>query len=156
MKIVSINSVTPVAFTGGNSYRALVAADGLGFSVNKTVIPKGGAHKWHYKNHLEACYCIQGIGELTNLETGEKVVIVPDTVYALDKNDPHTFKALEDTVLISVFNPPLTGYETHDKDGNYSISEDQLSKYHRAKELLEEINQCDESAAIKLIESILK
>lgn len=120
MKIKRANQIDPVEFTGGLSTRMLTASDNMGFSVCKTVIPKGGPHHWHYKNHLEACYCIKGEGIITDLSTGNKHLILPDVMYVLDKNDDHTFEAIKDTVLISVFNPPLTGTETHDKYGNYA------------------------------------
>lgn len=121
MKIKRINQIDPVAFTGGVSFRAIIEKDNMGFGVCKTVIPKGGPYNWCYKNHLEACYCIKGKGELIDLSTGIKTLIVPDVVYILDSHDNHTFEAIEDTVLISIFNPPLIGHETHDKNGNYSI-----------------------------------
>lgn len=107
---------------GFRSLRALLASDGMGFSMHKTLIPshKGPQH-WHYKNHLEACYCVSGVGRITNLSTGETFYIIPDTVYVLDKHDDHTFEALEDVVLISVFNPPVTGKEVHGADGSYSL-----------------------------------
>lgn len=119
MKIKRIKEIDRVSFTGGISFRALVESDNMGFTVTKTVIPKGGPHHWHYPDHLEACYCIKGRGELVDLSTGMKHLITPDVVYVLDKHDDHTFEALEDTVLISVFNPPLTGKETHDENGQY-------------------------------------
>ena len=101
------------------SYRFLLESDGMGYTVTKTVIPKGGPYHWHYKKHLESCYCVSGVGELTNLTTGGIFSIVPDTLYALDKHDDHTFEALRDTVLICVFNPPLTGKEVHKEDHSY-------------------------------------
>lgn len=104
---------------GFSSYRVLLARDGMGFSLHKTVIPKGDVQHWHYKNHLEACYCIAGVGVLTDLATGEKHVITPDTTYVLDDHDDHTFQALEDVVLISIFNPPVKGTEVHAEDGSY-------------------------------------
>ncbi len=123
MRIVRINQLEgtdrEVKFTGGVSFRALLESDKMGFALMKTVIPKGGPHHWHYINHLEACYCIKGKGELTDLATGIKILIVPDVVYVLDNHDDHTFEALEDTVLISIFNPPLTGKEKHDANGHY-------------------------------------
>lgn len=104
---------------GFTSLRALLASDGMGFSLHKTIIPKGSPQHWHYKYHLEACYCIAGKGRLTDLSNGNVYMIVPDTVYVLDHFDDHTFEAIEDTVLISVFNPPVTGSEVHEEDGSY-------------------------------------
>jgi L-ectoine synthase len=155
MKVVRINQLDPVQFTGGISFRALTKKDGFGFAMMKTVIPKGGPYKWHYKNHLEACYCIKGKAELTNLVTGIKILIVPDVIYAVE-HEPHTFEALEDTVLISVFNPPLKGDESHDENGVYPVSEDGLSKYHKAKEIVEICNgeKTDYDAVEKIVELI--
>jgi L-ectoine synthase len=128
MKIIGIHSLSgterDVAFpTGMRSVRALLARDGMGFSMHKTIIPKGIKHHWHYKHHLEACYCICGWGILTNLATGQQHMIREDMVYVLDKHDDHTFETLEDTVLISVFNPPCTGTEVHTEDGSYAQAE---------------------------------
>lgn len=110
---------------GFRSLRLLLEKDGMGFSLHKTLIPKGVPQHWHYKNHLEACFCIQGRGILNNLDTGEEYEIVPDTIYILDKHDNHTFKAIEDVILISVFNPPVTGKEVHNSDGSYSLIKNQ-------------------------------
>jgi L-ectoine synthase len=101
------------------SNRFLLEKDGMGFSMTKTVIPVSGRQHWHYKNHLEACYCIKGKGILINLESGKDYDIIPDTMYALNNNDDHIFEAIEETVLICVFNPPLKGKEVHQKDGSY-------------------------------------
>lgn len=101
------------------SYRALLEEDGMGYSVTKTVIPKGDPQFWHYKNHKETCCCIQGHGTLINLASGKEYEVGPDSVYILDKNDPHTFQAHETVVLICVFNPPLKGGELHQEDGSY-------------------------------------
>jgi L-ectoine synthase len=123
MKVIKVNDLakTPmdVKFTGGNSLRAVVESDEMGFAMMKTIIPKGGPYLWHYDKFVEACYCVSGRGVLTDYWSGESFDIVPDTIYLQDKNEEHTFEALEDTVLISVFNPPLKGYETHDENGNY-------------------------------------
>lgn len=103
------------------SMRILLEKDRMGFSLHKTIIPKGDKEHWHYKHHLEACYCVYGYGILTDLETGDKHEIRPDTTYVLDNHDNHTFQALEDTVLISVFNPPVVGNEIHREDGSYEL-----------------------------------
>jgi len=104
------------------SHRFLLACDGMGFSLHKTVIPKGPAQRWYYKHHKEACYCVAGRGVLTNSVTKQVFLIEPDVCYVLDNHDEHTFKALEDTVLISVFNPPVCGNEVHLPDGSYRPS----------------------------------
>jgi len=120
MLIKRINEIDPVKFTGGLSFRMLLESDNMGFSIMKTVIPKGGPHHWHYPEHLEACYCIKGIGEIVDKATGLKHLITPDVCYVLNNHDDHTFEAFEDVVLLSVFNPPLQGNEKHDKNGHYS------------------------------------
>ena len=99
----------------------MLDSDGMGYSVTKTIIKAGVAATWHYKNHLETCYCISGKAIIVNNETGEYYGIAPDSCYILDKNDKHTFMAIEDTVLLCVFNPPLTGDEVHMADGSYRV-----------------------------------
>jgi len=128
MKIVSMKDVAGTDREvhcpkgGFTSFRYLLAKDGMGFSLHKTVIPAGEAQHWHYQNHLEACYCIQGEGVITNLATGKRHLISPDVCYVLDNHDDHTFQAYEETVLISVFNPPVTGKEVHNANGSYEVS----------------------------------
>jgi len=128
MKVISIDSLRGTdrevhcPHGGFVSFRALIASDGMGFSMHKTVIPAGETQRWHYKHHREACYCIEGKAMLRNTKTSEPFFIKPGTVYSLDKNDCHEFTAFEDTVLISVFNPPVVGDEVHDPDGSYPVS----------------------------------
>jgi len=121
MKVVTALSSQHVRSPNGAfiSYRLLTEKDGMGFTVCKTVIPKGGPWNWHYKNHQEACYCIQGHGVLTCLETGAQFHVGPDAMYVLDSYENHTFEAFTDVILISVFNPPLRGDECHREDGSY-------------------------------------
>lgn len=127
MKIIRINQLADtereVKGKGFVSTRALLAKDNMGFSLHKTVIPKGGPYHWHYTMHLEACYCIKGRGRIHDLKNDITHLITPDVIYVLDNHDDHTFEALEDTVLISVFNPPVTGREVHNEDGSYSLIE---------------------------------
>lgn len=106
------------------SNRILLEGDGAGYGMTKTVIPKGEKQYWHYKNHIESCYCVSGSATLENADTGETYDIGPDTTYILDKNDPHWFQALEETTLICVFNPPLKGGEVHGEDGSYTADWD--------------------------------
>ena len=105
------------------SHRILLDSDNMGYGMTKTVIPAGDQQFWHYKNHLESCYCVSGKGRLQNARTSELFDIEPDVTYVLDKNDPHYFRAFEDVTLICVFNPPLTGAEVHQEDGSYVSNE---------------------------------
>jgi len=105
---------------GFRSHRILLESDGAGYSMTKTVLPAAGKQFWHYKHHIESCYCVSGKALLTNATTGEYWAIAPDTTYVLDNHEPHYFEAIEETVLICVFNPPLTGRELHGDDGSYA------------------------------------
>ena len=108
---------------GFTSFRLLLAKDGMGFSLHKTVIPKNPVPQhWHYKYHLEACFCVSGRGQLTRLSDRKTWDVGPGVLYALNDHDDHTFLAVEDTILISVFNPPVTGIEVHQADGSYTES----------------------------------
>ena len=125
MKVIRTSELPPervVACPHGSfiSHRILLKQDNIGYTMTKTVIPIGERQFWHYKNHLESCYCVSGKAHLTNTRTGEVHLIEPDVTYALDNHDPHYFQALEETVLICVFNPPLTGVEVHQEDGSYA------------------------------------
>lgn len=127
MKIISLDQIKKTErevscpHEGFTSYRFLLKKDNMGFGLHKTFIPKGEPQHWHYKNHLEACYCLSGLGIIENVSTGETFEIKKDVLYVLDKNDEHMFQSIEDVELICVFNPPLTGNEVHNKDGVYEI-----------------------------------
>ena len=123
MKVIKISELPverKVNFHAGVSNRILLDSDNMGYTLTKTVIQAGERKFQHYKHHLESCYCVSGHAELINASTMEKFIIEPDTTYVLDQNDPHYFEAFEETVLICVFNPPLTGQEIHQEDGSYS------------------------------------
>ena len=104
------------------SRRFLLAKDQMGFSLNDTIIKAGTeTHIW-YKHHLEAVYCIEGNGEVETIKDGKVYKIEPGTMYALDENDEHYLRGgTEDMRVICVFNPPLTGQETHDENGVYPL-----------------------------------
>lgn len=109
---------------GWTSTRLLLKKDGMGFSVHETVVPTGSELHLHYKNHLEAVYCVAGNGWIKDLETGETHTITPGVIYALDQHDKHILKAEEELRFVCVFNPPVTGAEVHDADGAYPIVDD--------------------------------
>jgi L-ectoine synthase len=108
-----------VDWGNGTSARLLVAGDGMGFALCHTVVRAGTETRLRYDNHLEACYCIAGTGRVA-LPGGEYWKIAPGTLYALDAHDDHILRADPDAdlVLVSVFNPPLTGAETHNLSGD--------------------------------------
>ncbi len=126
MKIVDvkniINSEREVSGPGWVSRRMLLQKDNMGFSMHETIIPAGSVLHLHYKNHLEAVYCVAGNGNIEDLKTNETHEIHNGILYALDNNDKHILRGgTEDMRLICVFNPPITGDEKHDKDGSYEL-----------------------------------
>jgi L-ectoine synthase len=105
------------------SRRLLLQSDGMGFSMHDTILHPGTTTPMWYRNHVEAVYCIEGEGEITDLDTGTTHQISEGTLYALDKNDKHILRATTQLRVICVFNPPLLGKETHDAEGAYPILE---------------------------------
>jgi L-ectoine synthase len=103
---------------GWRAKRLLVRDDGLGFSLSETTV-EGGAemHIW-YKHHNEACFVIEGEAEITERDTGVAHRIRPGSVYS-PEHDRHTIRVIAPLRLVCVFNPALTGRETHDADGSY-------------------------------------
>lgn len=110
-----------VADTNWTSHRLLLESDGMGFSLHDTILHAGTATKMWYRNHVEAVYCVEGEGEIVDLETDTVHPIEPGTMYALDANDRHVLKAHTRLRMICVFNPALHGPETHDEDGAYPL-----------------------------------
>lgn len=129
MKIVKLEDLIgterDVKGEGWISRRFLLRKDGMGFSFHETRIPPGAEiHMW-YKNHLEAVYCVGGNGSIEDLATGEVHEIYDGVLYALDKHDRHILRGgTEEMRLVCAFNPPVTGRETHNKDGAYELVED--------------------------------
>jgi L-ectoine synthase len=104
---------------GWRSRRLLLRRDELGFSLHDTTVAAGAELNLQYKHHLEACYCLEGEAELVDLASGDRHAISAGTIYALDAHDRHTLTVQRDLHLVCVFNPALTGAETHDPDGSF-------------------------------------
>jgi L-ectoine synthase len=101
----------------------IVKSDGIGYSVHETRVHEGAELHLHYKHHYEANYCVAGEAEVTDVATGAVHTIRPGTLYALDKSDKHILRATKGELhLVCVFNPPLSGQETHDADGSYELA----------------------------------
>ncbi|MCW1955190.1 ectoine synthase [uncultured Lentibacter sp.] len=103
-----------VDWGNGTSHRLLTEQDRMGFTICHTVVRAGSESRLHYRNHLEACYCISGSGAIRGLD-GTSLKVEVGTVYVLDQHDDHILcaDAGADMVLVSVFNPPLKGTERH-------------------------------------------
>jgi L-ectoine synthase len=112
------SSVAGVDWGNGLSYRLLVEKDNMGFAVAHTIVKAGSKSPLQYRNHLEACYCISGRGQVVTSD-GTTHSIEPGVIYALDQHDEHFLIASpeSDMELISVFNPPIKGHERHNFDG---------------------------------------
>jgi len=104
---------------GWRSRRLLVRDDAMGFSLSETTVAAGAELHLQYRHHLEACYCLEGEAEIEDLATGIRQAIRPGVLYALDQHDAHVLRVARDLHLVCVFNPPLTGGETHDPQGGY-------------------------------------
>jgi L-ectoine synthase len=116
-----IGTARDVDWGNGRSRRFLIEKDGMDYSLTDTITKAGTTSLLEYKNHLEACYCIEGSGEVHDTKTGEVHSISPGTMYALDKNDKHYLVAKnEDLRLVCVFSPALKGNESHMLDGSAS------------------------------------
>lgn len=121
MIVRDIESVKTVEWGNGLSRRFLLAEDGLGYSLTDTLVLAGTKSRLEYVNHLEACYCIAGSGEVVELD-GTSHEIVPGRMYALDQHDAHYLVAgpHEDLRLVCVFSPALRGDEVHSLDAHTS------------------------------------
>ena len=124
MIIRSIDTVKTVDWGNGLSRRFLLEADQVGYSITDTTVRAGTKSRLEYRNHLEACYCIGGSGEVVEKD-GTRHKITPGTIYALNEHDAHYLVASddEDLHLVSIWNPPITGDEKH------TLSEDGFSQY---------------------------
>lgn len=109
-----IGTSRDIEWGNGNSRRFLIEKDNMNYSLTDTITKAGTKSLLEYKNHLEACYCIEGNGEIHDTKTGEIHSISPGTMYALDEHDEHyLITKNEDLRLVCVFSPALKGNETH-------------------------------------------
>ncbi len=99
--------------------RPLTREDGLGFSLSDTTLSAGAEVPLWYKNHWEANYIVSGRGAVKEIATGKSWPLAAGTLYTVGPNDRHLVAVTDELRIISVFNPPLMGNETHDADGSY-------------------------------------
>lgn len=115
-----------IAHDTASAVRILTRSDGLGFSVSDARGSAGISVDVWYKHHWEANYVCSGGGSVEDLTTGERWILEPGVFYCVGPRDRHRLSISDeaDLRIISIFNPPLEGRETHDEDGAYPPSGD--------------------------------
>ena len=108
-----------VAHDTATVVRYLNKADGLGFSFSDVRVSTGTESVLWYKNHWEANYVAEGETRLTDLVRDRTWTLTRGSLYCVGPTDRHKLEVISDARYISVFNPPITGLETHDEDGAY-------------------------------------
>ncbi|MCX5042777.1 ectoine synthase [Aldersonia sp. NBC_00410] len=114
-----------VASEDGNwtSKRIVLGGDGVGFSFHETTIKAGSVNNFHYANHIEAVWVVEGEGTLTDLTNNETYELGPGSMYLLNGHERHRVEPRTQMRMFCVFNPPVTGREVHDENGVYPLVE---------------------------------
>jgi L-ectoine synthase len=117
------NTDRDITAENGNwrSKRIVLAGDKVGFSFHETTITAGTVNEFHYANHVEAVWLVEGEGTLTDLETGTVYELAPGSMYLLDGHERHRVEPRTTMRMLCVFNPPVTGREVHDENGVYPL-----------------------------------
>lgn len=121
-----LNGPRDASGPGWTSLRLLVRSDGMGFSMTETQVLPGAVLSLQYKNHVEACYCVAGEGEVIEKPSGKVHPIAPGILYAPNDHGAHEVRVPPGGAplrLICVFSPALEGDEVHDADGSYPAPE---------------------------------
>ena len=113
--------VVSISHGKASAVRLLTKSDGVGFSVSEARGHGRGSSNLWYKHHWEANYIRSGRGVLEDRGTGERWDLAPGVLYCVGPEDRHRIIRDDDEGLriVSVFNPPIEGRETHDEDGAY-------------------------------------
>ena len=101
-----------------HSLRLLHKEDGMGVTLTDSILEEGFYMVLWQKNHLEACYCLEGEGTVEELDSGTIHEIRPGTLYAMNDHDRHRIRARTRMRVVCTFFPALTGEEIHDGDGS--------------------------------------
>ena len=112
----------PVVVLGGGraeARRYLTKADDVGLTLSDLRAQPGGVAELWYKNHVEANFVVAGKGDVTDHATGRTWPLLPGTLYVVGPRDRHRVSTTDGLHILSIFNPPLAGGETHDADGSY-------------------------------------
>ena len=118
-KRLSETRVVGISHGRTKAYRYLTHDDECGFTISTPRAPAGQGIVLWYQNHVEANYIFEGEGTLEEKNTGKKWEVGPGTLYVVGPKDPHQLTSSTGFYLMSVFNPPIYGGETHDDQGGY-------------------------------------
>ncbi|MFD4368153.1 ectoine synthase [Rhodococcus sp. NPDC058521] len=115
-----------VAAENGNwrSKRIVLGGDKVGFSFHETVIKAGTVNEFHYANHIEAVWLVEGTGKLVDLDNDKTYDLGPGSMYLLNGHERHRVEPDTEMRMLCVFNPPVTGREVHDENGVYPLIEE--------------------------------
>ena len=101
-----------------HSMRPLHAEDGMGVTLTDSILEEGLEMTLWQKEHLEACYCLEGEGTVEELSSGTVHEIKAGTLYAMNAHDRHRIHAKTRMRVVCTFVLALTGTEVHDADGS--------------------------------------
>jgi L-ectoine synthase len=101
-----------------HSLRLLHKDEGMGVTLTDTILDVGFDMVLWQKNHLEACYCLEGEGIVEELDNGKVHKVQPGTLYAMNNHDRHRLRATTRMRIVCTFFPALMGDEVHDADGS--------------------------------------
>ncbi|MBJ7479129.1 ectoine synthase [Rhodococcus erythropolis] len=105
------------------SKRIVLGGDRVGFSFHETTIKAGSVNEFHYANHVEAVWLVEGTGKLIDLDNNEEYDLAPGSMYLLNGHERHRVEPDTQMRMLCVFNPPVTGREVHDENGVYPLVE---------------------------------
>jgi L-ectoine synthase len=94
----------------------------VGFTLCDVRLAAGNKTVLWYKHHWEANYIVEGNATLEDLSSGQVWSLEPGVVYTVGPKDRHRVRVEQDSHVISIFNPPLTGTEGYDEDGSFQPS----------------------------------
>lgn len=104
-----------------STIRFLLQADGVGITVTDVVIHAGSDAIYHYKNHTEVCYCLEGKATLEDLQANMTHRVTAGTLWVCHKGEKFRFIAEMPTRLVSIFMPALVGPEVNDAEGSFPL-----------------------------------
>ena len=99
---------------GWRSRRLIVAQDDIPYSFHITVLDLGARLRFQYSAHRETVYCIDGVGTISDLATGDTSSLEPGGLYSAGIGEPHEIVAITRMTLACIFTPPLQGAEEAD------------------------------------------